>query len=204
MTLLAVCLSLTAVGQLNGRSIFAIGEAQGKDGAFATLVQPEPKGVAGGIAPARGLIGRLLDSAGRAPATPPAAPAAQPSGDGAASAGVTPVIAAVEPPATAPTAPDGGLGIESAGQGPGGLPPFRGLPSQFTPISGPGGFIPNDAPTTEPTQPTDGPTPPVSPVPEPNVWAMWLIGFGVVGSLIRWRRRALDAAATEGVGGGAA
>jgi hypothetical protein len=33
---------------------------------------------------------------------------------------------------------------------------------------------------------------------------LWLLGFGVMGSLIRWRRRALDAVAAEDVGGDAA
>ncbi|WP_213981451.1 PEP-CTERM sorting domain-containing protein [Sphingomonas sp. dw_22] len=214
VALLAACLSLTAASQLNGRSIFAIGE--GRDGAFATLVQPDPKGVAGGIAPARGVIGRLLDSAGRgsgaAPA--PAAEGPQPSGDGAASSGTMPEIAAVAAPATTPTAPGTGIGGESAGRGSDALPPFKGLLSQFAPSSGPAGFIPSDTPTpptdgptppvTEPTVPVTDPTPPVSPVPEPAAWAMWLMGFGVVGGLVRWRRRALNPAATEGVGGEAA
>lgn len=209
---MAVCLSLTAMVQLNGRSIFAVGEGHGKDGAFATLVQPEAKGVAGGIAPTRGVIGRLLDSAGR----PAEKPAAQPEGS-AASSGTTPELATVAAPATAPTAPDSAIG-GNAGRGPDALPPFKGLLSQLSQISAPSGFVPGDTTGTVPTQPTDGstppvtepttpvtdPTPPVSPVPEPSVWAMWLVGFGVVGGLIRWRRRALGAPATKGAGGDAA
>jgi hypothetical protein len=260
VSLLAVCLGLAAILQLNGRSILAVGE--GKAGAFATLVQPDPKGVAGGLTPATGPIGRLLNSASRSFGNPhpragtPAdgAPAAGTAG----SSGTSPGLASGGTPSTVPAA-SAATGDSSARNGSGGLPEFGGLLSQLSPISGPSGFVPTATPTPQPTgsptpQPTTtpGPTPtptpeptatppvnptptptppvieptptppvidptptpfptptppiidptgPVSPVPEPAAWALWLLGFGVVGSLIRWRRRALDAVAAEDVGG---
>lgn len=245
IALLAVCLSLAAILQLNGRSVFAIGE--GKNGAFATLVQPNPRGVAGGLSPATGPISRWLDGAGRSFGNPhPHAVAGAPVNaapvDGtAASAGTTSAGATGGTPtmaAAASAAPPGG----SAGSGPSGPPPFGGLISQFSPVSGPGGVFPGPTPTptpptatptpqptgTPPANPTPTPTPtspvvdptppiatptppiivdptgPVSPVPEPAAWALWLMGFGIVGSLIRWRRRALDAVAAGDAGGDAA
>lgn len=269
VSLLAVCLVLAAILQLNGRSILAVGE--GKAGAFATLVQPDPKGVAGGLAPAAGPIGRMLDSASRSFGNPRpravAGPAGTPAPGTAASAGTSPAVAAADTPSTVPAA-SAATGEGSTGRNPGGTPPFGGLLSQLSPISGPSGFVPDATPTPQPTPPaatptpnpttTPGPTPtptpepsgtpvnptptptppvaeptptptptfpaidptptpfptstppiidptgPVSPVPEPAAWALWLLGFGVMGGLVRWRRRALTATAAEDAGGDAA
>jgi hypothetical protein len=269
--LLAVCLVLAAILQLNGRSILAVGE--GKAGAFATLVQPDPKGVAGGLGSASGPIGRLLDSASRTYGNPhpraAGAPAdAAPVAGTAGSSGPSPEIALAGTPSTVPAA-SAATGESSAGGDAGGAPPFGGLISQFSPVSGPGGFGPVATPTPQPTPPTASPTPdltstptgptptptpepsatppvnptptptppaidptptptppvidptptppfetpkppvvdptgPVTPVPEPAAWALWLLGFGVMGSLVRWRRRALEAVAAEDAGGDAA
>lgn len=262
VTLLAVCLVLAAILQLNGRSILAIGETQGKAGAFATLVQPDPKGVAGGLAPATGPIGRLLDSASRSFGNPHPRGVAGPPVDGApgtaGSSGTSPEIAVAGTPSTVPAA-SAAAGEGNAGHDASGIPPFNGLLSQLSPISGPSGFAPNATPTPQPTPPSASPTPtgptptptpepsgtpvnptptptspvteptptptppvvdptptppfstptppivdptgPVSPVPEPAAWALWLLGFSVMGGLIRWRRRALDAVAAEDIGG---
>jgi hypothetical protein len=260
VSLLAVCLVLAAILQLNGRSVLAVGE--GKAGAFATLVQPDPKGVAGGLTPVVGPIGRLLNSAGRSFGNPhprAGAPAdGAPVAGTAGSSGTRPGLASAGTPSTVPAA-SAATGDSSARNGSGGIPGFSGLLSQLSPISGPSGFVPTATPTPQPTgsptpeptttpgptptptpeptatppvnptptptppviEPTPTPTPPVidptpfptptppvidptgpiSPVPEPAAWALWLLGFGVMGSLIRWRRRALHAVVAEDVGG---
>jgi hypothetical protein len=69
-----------------------------------------------------------------------------------------------------------------------------------TPTPTPPIIDPTPTPFPTSTPPVIDPTGPVSPVPEPAAWALWLLGFGVVGSLIRWRRRALDAVAAEDIG----
>jgi len=261
VSLLAVSLALAAVVQLNGRSVLALGE--GKPGVFATLVQPDPKGVAGGLSHAAGPIGRLLDSASRSFGNPRprlSAPADGAPVGTAASSGSNPSLASAGTPAAASTAA-GTAGGSSARNGAGGLPAFGGLLSQLSPISGPAGFVPTATPTPQPTpepsptptgpqptptpepsatppaEPTPTPTPPapeptptptptppvidptptppvinptppaidptgpVSPVPEPAAWALWLLGFGLIGGLVRWRRRALEGAAAEDLGG---
>lgn len=215
LTLLAVCLLLAAILQLNGRSILALGETQGKEGVFATLVQPDPRGVAGGLAPATGLIGRLLDSAGRSPRDPhPRAMADMPLVGPAASSGILPVSAG----AGAPSPLSAAIGSDGDRSGADGVPPFSGLLAQLSPISGPAAFAPTAQPTPPaveptptPTGPVIGPTPPVteptgpvSPVPEPAAWALWLLGFGLMGSLTRWRRHALAAVAAKDADGDAA
>lgn len=256
VSLLAVCLVLAAILQLNGRSILAIGEAQGKTGAFAALVQPDPKGVAGGLARANGPISRLLDSARRSFDKPSASDAGATTSREPAN--TLAYIAPVALPASVP-AELTGLGQDRTSERSIETPGFGGLLAQFSPLSGPSGILPSPTPTpqptstpptgtptpeptvtptpepsatppvteptppvteptppvteptppvteptppvTEPTPPVVNPTPPVSPVPEPAAWALWLLGFGVIGSLVRWRRRALDAAAAEGLSG---
>lgn len=79
--------------------------------------------------------------------------------------------------------------------------PTPGGPSTGIPGGGPGGGGPGGGPGTltpvdpDPTDPTD-PTDPVpdvppvmSPVPEPMTWAMFILGFGLIGLVMRVRRR---------------
>jgi hypothetical protein len=81
-------------------------------------------------------------------------------------AAVVPAVASALPLAAAPAAAGGGLFI----------PPLL--------IPGGGGGI-----TTLVTPPGSVPPTPVPSVPEPATWAMMIIGFGLLGGLLRRRRR---------------
>jgi len=87
-------------------------------------------------------------------------------------AAVVPAVASALPLATAAPAAAGGLFI----------------PPLVIPGGGGGGGI-----TTFANPPGSPPPPPVPGVPEPATWAMMIIGFGLLGGLLRRRRRTAGA-----------
>mgnify|MGYP000176760204 CR=1 FL=1 len=133
----------------------------------------------GALASAKGRVSAVLPAA-VAPAAPPkvasvAAPAgkppivtyAVPETPMVLPAAVVPAVASALPLAATPAAAGGGLFI----------------PPLIVPGGGGGGI------TTLVTPPTSTPNPPVPGVPEPATWAMMIIGFGLLGALLRRRRR---------------
>lgn len=79
-------------------------------------------------------------------------------------------------------------GSETASAGSSGAPGFGG--NGIVPIGGGGGgggVPPFVSPNTPPTPPAPPPVP--SPVPEPTAWAMLLAGAGLIGGMLRRRRR---------------
>ena len=71
--------------------------------------------------------------------------------------------------------------------GPGGGGPGGGGPGG----GGPGTIIPVDPDPVDPVDPIPDNPPPISPVPEPMTWAMFILGFGLIGLVMRSRRRRL-------------
>jgi len=133
--------------------------------------------------PATGPIERVLSSARQRPgAVAPADPA----------------LAGVFPDAALPTgnAQSGmaggtsgsGLPVDppiAGGGGPGYLP----LPTFGSGSGGGGGFfLPNLPPEVTPSSPPS--LPPVGAVPEPSTWALFILGFGLVGAALRHGRSA--------------
>jgi hypothetical protein len=111
------------------------------------------------------------------PPVPPLIPPAAPLFNNLVSGSPTPVVPLVT------GGPTGG------GGGNGSPPPFVSI----TPPGGGGGIIVPPTTTTE----TPPPPPPPSAVPEPNTWALMLVGFGLVGFAVRRDRRRVALAATE-------
>lgn len=68
------------------------------------------------------------------------------------------------------------------------------LPGQVSPPGGSGGVV---APPETPVVPTMPVTPVTPAVPEPNTWAMMLVGFGLLGWAIRRDKRAVARAAAR-------
>ncbi len=131
------------------------------------------------------------------PAVPPAAGTSEPEPS---------AFAAMTPETPAETIPVPGPFSEAVP--PAGIPgPFFAPPSNpFIPpvgIPGGGGGGGGNAPDpTTPTTPTDPTNPPVTPptgaVPEPATWAMLVLGFFSVGSIMRRQRRLQSAALASG------
>ena len=99
----------------------------------------------------------------------------------------TPAVPPVEMPAATPlysvvASPPVAQALIPGGSG-GGSPP-----SQILPPGGGGGIV---APPETPTVPTTPVTPVTPAVPEPDTWAMMLVGFGLVGWAIRRDKRAV-------------
>lgn len=92
--------------------------------------------------------------------------------------------------------------------------PLTGIPATgFAPVANPfipvpgipggggGGTDPDPTTPTTPTDPTNPPvTPPTGAVPEPATWAMLVLGFFSVGSIMRRQRRLQSAALASGAG----
>jgi hypothetical protein len=225
---LVSCLALTALLQLNGRSILGIAMPRARSASYATLVQPNAKGIPG-LHGGTGPVGTWLDAAHRSLDDVPrevAAAATVASGDTPVSGGIemTPgsqaepdgVAATLAALVDLPSGHGGSAGGRSgpgaplsAAPGPGGGgmiaptstptpdPGSTPIPPEATPTPDPKSapvMLPTPIPTpTAPAPPVAVPTP-VSVVPEPAGWALLLAGVALVGGLIRWRRRTIDAA----------
>lgn len=167
------------------RTVAIMGKGKGKG--RARVRAPGPETVPDRIARA---LPRVIDR-GRAPAVAPE----QVAGSGGAAL----------PPAVLPGAVVGPGAVLPAGVTPGGggivspgfiFPPFTGI----SPPGGGGGgiFVPPPEQPTPPEQPAPPPeTPPVvvvpptpaPPIPEPATWASMMLGFGLLGAIIRRRGR---------------
>lgn len=107
-----------------------------------------------------------------------------------------PAVPSVTAPAGATSPGPGGFGGFSppslGGGGPVILPPGPGAttPTDTVPTPGPSETPPTGTPTDTPTStPTVAPPLPTGPVPEPQAWALLIVGFGIVGRSMRTRRR---------------
>lgn len=167
---------------------------------FIAQAMQDPQSVMGQRSPGAREAGALLS-------TKPAY-----AGNPGTGRGVTPSQRVLSGARTTPTTLIPGLGTPTsdelatlgnpgpAGFGSGGLP---GSGSQFFPGSGPGigggggggggGSIGSPGGTTPPANP-----PVVVPVPEPATWLMMIVGFGMIGAMLRKRRRAAGMAAELG------
>ncbi|WP_074203700.1 PEPxxWA-CTERM sorting domain-containing protein [Parasphingorhabdus marina] len=72
--------------------------------------------------------------------------------------------------------------------------PTTGGPGGGGPGGGPGTIVPVDPDPNDPVDPIPDDPPVLSPVPEPMTWAMFILGFGLIGLAMRSRRRHLVSA----------
>jgi PEP-CTERM motif len=178
---------LSTIPIANERALFAFPVDLAQDSALSAYATfPDyPVVTTRSFRPRSGAVSRYLPRSVRGPALR-GGPTQVAFQDSAPSGAVPQVNARSVPP------PGNGF---SGGGGPGGspstgtsLPPGGGVPGG----SPPGGNPPPGGPP--PGGPNGPPPTPTPPVPEPATWIMMILGFGVVGQMLRRNRRSRGAA----------
>ena len=174
--------------QTLGQTVFSVPASSGPIGGLGAV----PIGF-GASGPDRTARAPRLAAIGN-PGTPPILLAAVPTSAAAPPALVplggsgTPALASLPSGGSSGGASSSGGATGSSGGAPGG-----GFPSLGGGSSGGGGSI-SSGPVTPPVVTPPIVTPVIPGVPEPGVWAMLIVGFGVIGSALRRQRRQISAA----------